>query len=451
MSADVLVVGAGPAGLVAGITLAHYGARVVVLEKRERTSTLARALVVSTRSMEIFRSWGLEADILAGAADVEPRAWVSHTMASDDGRELPLGYPSAAEAAAISPTRPAWAPQDYLEPLLQRRLDGQPTAATRFGAELVGLDQTAGGVRAVVEDRSTGAREVLEAGYVIGADGAHSTVRSLLGITMDGPDDMDEYHRVEFRAALRDVVGERRYGLYVVTHADAASVIAPRGNRDRWGLSKEWHPGQPRLVDQPDDELRHLIATAVGRPVPDARLERRSSFAFAAQIADTYRRGRGFVIGDAAHRMTPRGGTGMNTAIQDAYDIGWKLGWVLRGWAGPELLDTYESERRPIGLHNVGRAASPDGARRETDDALGWDLNGRVAHYWIDGDGGRRSTLDLLGEGLTRFAGAVWREPAAEVRTAAPVSTVRLDDDAADALGLAPDGMLLLRPDGQPL
>jgi putative polyketide hydroxylase len=108
---QVVVVGAGPAGLVSAITLAMYGIDVLVVEKRVATSELSRALVISTRAMEIFRGWGLEDQIRAGAADVESRAWVTPSLASGEGIEMPLGYPTASHAAEVSPTRPAWAPK----------------------------------------------------------------------------------------------------------------------------------------------------------------------------------------------------------------------------------------------------------------------------------------------------------------------------------------------------
>jgi putative polyketide hydroxylase len=119
---EVLVAGAGPAGLVAGITLAGYGIGVLLVEKRAEISTLSRALVISTRNMEILRSWGLEEEVRAGAADVETSGWMTPTLASDAGTVIPLGYPTAAEAARISPSGPAWAPQDHLEPVLLARL-----------------------------------------------------------------------------------------------------------------------------------------------------------------------------------------------------------------------------------------------------------------------------------------------------------------------------------------
>jgi putative polyketide hydroxylase len=452
--AQALVVGAGPAGLVAGITLARYGVDVLVVDKRNEIATLSRALVISTRSMEILRSWGLEDAVRAGAADVEPCGWVTHTLASDVGTQIPLGYPTAAEAARSSPTRPAWVPQDHLEPVLLAHLRRFPRAEVCFGAELMALDQREDGVRAVLRDRSCGRSWAVDALFVVGADGAHSTVREQLQIRMDGPDNLGEYHRVEFRAPLATIAGERRYGLTIITHPEASGVLAPRGPHDRWGFTREWRPGQRRLVDSSDEQLMALIATAVG--VPDLRpcIERRSAFSFAAQIAERYRERRGFLVGDAAHRVTPRGGTGMNTAIQDAYDLGWKLGWVLRGWAEPALLDSYEAERRPVGLHNVARTADPDGARREAAEALPWDLNGRLAHHWIEHGGRTASTLDLLGDGWSVLAGPEepgWTQAVATLHINAPVAVHILTAPVARSLGIAPGGALLLRPDGQPV
>ena len=150
---------------------------------------------------------------------------------------------------------------------------------------------------------------------------------------------------------------------------------------------------------------RGASAPAPGIGDLEVSIERTGAFSFAAQLADRFRAGNVFLAGDAAHRVTPRGGTGMNTAIRGGHDLGWKLGWVLRGWAGPELLDTYEAERRPIAAHNVARSADPDGSAREAADELHVDLGGRIPHVWVRSDAGRVSTLDLLGPGLTLFTG----------------------------------------------
>ena len=447
-SVDVVVVGAGPAGLVAGIVLGRYGIDVAVVDKRPQGSTLSRALVISTRCMEILRSWGLESDVRTGAADVVPRAWVTQSLASREGVEMPLGYPTSDEAAAVSPTAPAWAPQDHLEPLLRMYLTAMASARLWFGLQLEEFHQDDDGVTLTVRSPDS-RRRLITARYVIGADGAHSTIRGAMGVAMDGPDDLAEFHRIEFQAPLAELVGDRRFGLYVITNPDAAGVMAARGCGDRWGFAREWRPTQPRMVDAGDIELVDLLARAIGAPIPVV-LENRSAFSFAAQIAERYRIGRVFLVGDAAHQMTPRGGTGMNTAIQDAYDLGWRLAWVLRGWATDRLLDAYEAVRRPVGLHNVDRAGQPDGARRDAEDALPWDLNGRVAHRWITDDQGAVSTLDLVAEGFTLFAGAEDpRWATADLNTRAPLRVHSFNEIDASAIDVPIVGARLFGPDAR--
>jgi putative polyketide hydroxylase len=447
-SVDVTIVGAGPAGLVAAIVLGSYGIDVAVVEKRPQGSTLSRATVISTRCMEILRSWGLEAAVRAGAADVVPRAWVTPSLVSGEGVEMPLGYPTREEAATVSPTYPAWTPQDHLEPLLRAHVSGLASARLWFDMQVEDAQQDDEGVTVTVQHPVSG-RMPIRARYVIGADGAHSTTRATMHVSMEGRDDLAEFHRIEFQAPLGRLVGDRRFGLYVITNPDAAGVLVARGRGDRWGFAREWRPGEARIVDAHDDELIELLTRAIGAPTT-LMVEHRSAFSFAAQIAQTYRNARVFFVGDAAHRMTPRGGTGMNTAIQDAYDLGWRLAWVLRGWATAELLESYELVRRPVGLHHVHRAGQPDGARRDAEDALPWDLNGRVAHRWISSEHGAISTLDLMTEGLTLLAGP--DEPRwtnIDLRARLPHRVHTLDASDASALDITPTGARLFGPDAR--
>src|ERR671923_186556 len=158
-----------------------------------------------------------------------------------------------------------------------------------------------------------------------------------------------------------------------------------------WGLEAEvWAQSVPdvdwRMLDA--QTLRDLDAGVPDLPI---RLEQSRHFSSAAQVAERWRSGSVFLAGDAAHRVTPRGGTGLNLALHDGYELGWKLAWVLRGWAGAELLDSYEAERRPVAEHTVARSADPQGSIRPAETEVRADLGARLAHAWS----GDRSTLDL--------------------------------------------------------
>jgi putative polyketide hydroxylase len=459
----VVIAGAGPAGRVAAITLARNGVRSLLVERNPGLSPLPRATSVSTRTMELWRSWGLEDEIRAGQLDLNSTGgWAAETLASPNGAVVPLGFADLDQVAAVSPTMLAAVPQDHTEPVLLRHLQALGLTEVRFGTELAALDQDAGGVTVVLRERPGGAVRTVRAGHVVGADGAHSLVRRLLGIPMVGPDHLSELVTVLFEAPLAEVAGDRRHGIYLIQHPQAAGVLVPNGAGDRWLYGREWDPGRERLEDYTDARLAGLIRTAAGAGDLPVRVVAKGAFSFAAQVADRYRSGRGFLVGDAAQRMTPRGGMGMNTAVAEAHDLAWKLAWVHKSWAGPALLDTYEAEWRPIGIRRATRSAQegprPDGAETLTD-----DLNDRLRHAWLPGperpgpgvpgsSAGRRSTLDLLGPGLTLLTGPdarPWTTATASLDTPFPLTVHILDLATATALQLAGDGAVLVRPDAQ--
>jgi putative polyketide hydroxylase len=402
--------------------------------------------------MELLRSWGLEAEVRAGQLDLTASgAWAAETLASPEGTELPLGVAGFEQAAAASPTAPAGVPQDHLEPVLLRHLERSGLAEVRFGTGLAAFDQDADGVTVVLRERATGACRTVRAGHLVGADGAHSRVRSLLGIAMDGPGHLNEQLTVLFEAPLAEVVGRRHHGIYFIQHREAAGVLVPNGAGDRWLYGRRWAPERERLADYTDERLTRLIRTAAGVPDLPVEVVAKGAFSFAAQVADRYRAGRAFLVGDAAQRMTPRGGMGMNTAVAEGHDLGWKLAWAHHGWAGPDLLDSYEAEWRPIGARRTARSAvvngEPSGA-----EALAEDLNHRLPHAWLAATRGHpRSTLDLLGPGLTLLTGP---EVGAWARAAAldppfPLEVHPLDPAAAGTVGVGPTGAALIRPDAQ--
>jgi 2-polyprenyl-6-methoxyphenol hydroxylase-like FAD-dependent oxidoreductase len=442
----VVVVGAGPAGLVAAISLARAGVDCLLVDRHARPAPVPRATVVSMRSMELVRGWGLEEAVLAGGNEVEWQMLVAPTLAqAARGQVVDVGYPTKAQSAVLGPTPPACVPQDHLEAVLVDHLRELAKAHVQRSVALVGLRRGPDGYVVTLCDVASSARWDVTAQYVVGADGAHSTVRRELGIGGTTTSRLTEVTTAVFHAPLWDLVGEHRYGIYAIEHPEATGTFLPAGQTDRWVCGFEATDARP---DAPDaSEFVDLIRVAAGHPRLRVEVGPVGTFAFVAAMAERFRDGDVFLVGDAAHRVTPRGGTGMNTAIGDGFDLGWKLGWVLNGWASPALLDSYERERRPVAAHQLARSIDPGGSRRGVDE-VHVDLGGRLRHLWLPGRD--RSTLDLIGPGITVLRVDGRPAPAVPGLTA-PTTIHRLDPLTARALGILPGGQLALRPDGVPL
>jgi putative polyketide hydroxylase len=349
---SVLVVGGSLNGLTAALLLARRGVPCLVVERHPGTSIQYKFRGISPRSMEIYRSAGIEADIRARDLIDDRSAYIArmtNLTASDVSWQ---GIPWS-DTSDISPTAAATCDQDQLEPILRAHAE-RYGADVRFNAELLDFTQNRDGVLAHVRDRSTGSDYTVHAHYVIGADGAHSPVREALGIRRHGPGVLQHWMNVIFEADLPTTIAGRALRAVFVT--DINGTLVPRGD-GRWLMAVQFVPERGEGVeDFTPDRCRELIRRGAGQPnlrvdVIDAR-----PWDAAAAVADRYSEGRVFLVGDSAHLMPPTGGFGGNTGIQDVYNLAWKLEAVIKEAAGPDLLETYDSERRPIADRTVGQA-----------------------------------------------------------------------------------------------
>lgn len=493
----VLIVGGGPVGLATALELARHGVWALLVERHDTTTRHPKTRNLNTRTMEIVHGWGPTVyDEIVGVN--LPPGWTeqivyTRTLAGEElGRMPTAGF--AGPGPDVSREAPVLSSQDVFEPILRRGAEATGLAELRFGHEAGDVEHgmLPGDDRAVVSitDRATGRSYRVEAQYLVAADGASSPIRAQLGIEMEGLRSIGHFVNVYYRANLDPWVAHRPAILYWVAGDSVRGVFQPLDARGRWLCQIAYDGSNESFAAYDERRCIEWLRSAVGEPSLAPEILSIGSWTMNAVVAKRLMHGRVLLVGDAAHQLPPTGGFGMNTGIQTAHNVVWKLALVLAGAAGPALLDTFDEERRPVGRFNADRslenammvqrinaaatgeipaltpaeaveasrrygnflgmelgfhydsaAVIPDGTEPPpiADPVIDYVPSGRpghrAPHVWLERDRRRGSTLDLFGPGFTLLAGSRGENWLAAASETAQRLGVRVDAHAIGARG----------------
>ena len=406
----VLVVGGGPVGMVASLLLARMGVDHVVVERRSGALDAPAAHVVSARTFEILASAGVDGDALSAAcAPADEGAWVRWvtTLVGDELGRVPFERQDRLdELDAVTPTPLRNLSQHRLEVVLRDHVDHLVE-----GVEWTGARTAPDGVTSTLRDVAADRSVTVTSDYVVAADGAGSRVRAWLDIDMEGPDVLQNFVMIHARADLRHRVGGRPATLYWTMDPDVRGVFVAHDLGSTWVFMHDWDPGTERFEEYTPERCAQLFRAAAGVDDLELTIEHVRPWRMTCQVAERYREGRVFLVGDAAHRFPPTGGLGLNTGVADAHNLMWKLAAVVQGRASEALLDTYGAERRPVARTNAdtslenavrmidvfvasGAAGTPEESRRGFDAALASDAGRAAIRTAAEAQAGH---FDLLG------------------------------------------------------
>lgn len=362
---EVVIVGAGPSGATLALHLAkHYRINALVLSRHRGTANTPRAHIFNQRAMEVLRDAGLEEPLSAVASSskaMEHTSWLHSLCGEEYGRLWSWGNDPARKGTyeASSPCQISDLPQTYLEPVL---VDEATKSGARFKwrMEFVSLEQTSEMVLLKVRDRETEEVISISTKYLIGADGARSTVLEQLGIPVDGRQ-LNTAFNVHIKADLARYFQHRPGSLNWIMNPDAPDWSAVGNFR----MVRPWtefvvsmHPGNRngKPFEPSEDDIKRRLYQMIGEEEVSIQILSTYRWTINDQRARSWQQGRVLCIGDATHRHPPINGLGSNTCVSDAFNLAWKLAYVLNGWASTSLLDTLTVERKPVGDGIVKRA-----------------------------------------------------------------------------------------------
>jgi len=326
---DVLLVGLGPVGAALANLLGQHDVKVLVIDKATEIFRAPRAIALDNEALRVLQMCGLQDGDIDTVAIPEVRMHSPH-----------FGLYSRANTAGAIDGHPKLVTfyQPQLEEVLRTRLAAHHTVDIALGAELVSFEQDASGVCAKVKD-AQGDQHVVRAQYIVGADGANSLVRSLLGLDFKGKTYAEDWLVVDAKRVPQPI---DHVEFICDPQRPTPHMVAP-GNRQRWEFKLQ--PGETREQMEKPETVRRLLAPwSQGQ---ELEIERVAVYRFHARVADTFQVGRAFLVGDAAHITPPFVGQGLVAGLRDVANLGWKLAWVTQGRARPELLQSYSRERQP--------------------------------------------------------------------------------------------------------
>jgi len=514
--APILIIGGSLVGLATAMFLAKHKVPCLVIEKHRGTAIHPRAGYFQLRTMELMRQAGIEQEVRAAALALYDADGGLNAVETLAGKEIANYIPNINHGIQdVSPARRLFMPQQVLEPILLKRAR-ELGAQFQYSTELLSFEQDSQGVSAVVRNIDTHEEQTIRTPYMVACDGNRSPVRDKLGIQMIGHGLMAQSVTIYFKADCSRALRGRNLGVIYVNNPKVRGFF----RLEKTGLGGFL---VVFMVGDPNDSMARNVAAnitteiaaqivrdAVGDPDLAVDVQDVAKWRAICEAADRVQQDRVFIAGDAAHTMTPTGGFGGNTGIQDAHNIAWKLAMVTKGLADASLMDTYNAERQPAGTLAIEQAynryvlrcdpdlgsegmhaAVPDmhvefnryrssavlpdprykdDGRLDIDPRQSRGLPGtRAPHLELKRGEGVISTLDLYGNGFVLMAGPQGRAWIDAARKAAEATGVGLDVHVVDrgassgelvdlhgdfstpfwtAYGIGESGASLVRPDG---